>query len=121
MEAVHTTMYDQTRAQQPADRPSGHAGRHATGPEPLLPSDGREEIAHRLGHAVNTFADSPREALEEAERAFDEAAAQLMNALAERRRALRAGWADLDHETQSTELRFALREYREITGRLLRV
>ncbi|MGW2516184.1 hypothetical protein ACWC09_03960 [Streptomyces sp. NPDC001617] len=113
-------MYDQTRAQQPADRPSGTVGHRATGPEPLLPSDGREEIVRRLGHAVNTFADSPREALEEAEGAFDEAAAQLANALAERRQALRAAWADLDPETQSTELRFALREYRELAGRLLR-
>ncbi|MFD8305021.1 hypothetical protein ACFV29_22155 [Streptomyces sp. NPDC059690] len=113
-------MYDQTRAQQPADRPSASAGRHATGPEPLLPADGRDEIVRSLGHAVNTFADSPREALEEAEAAFDEATAQLVNALAERRRVLRAGWADLEPETQSTELRFALREYRELTGRLLR-
>lgn len=120
MEAVHTTMYDRTRAQQPADRPSGPAGRRATGPEPLLPSDGREEIVRRLGHAVNTFADSPREALEEAAGACDEAAAQLVSALAERRRALRADWAALDPETQSTQLRFALREYREITRRLLR-
>ncbi|MCI3274914.1 hypothetical protein [Streptomyces cylindrosporus] len=113
-------MYDQTRAQQPADRPSGRAGRPATGPEPLLPSDGRDEIARRLGHAVNTFADSPRESLEEAEGAFDEATDQLVNALAERRRLLREGWAGLDPETQSAELRFALREYRELTGRLLR-
>lgn len=120
MEAVHTTMYDQTRAQQPADRPSGPAGRRSTGPEPLLPSAEREEIVRCLGHAVNIFADSPREALEEAEGAFDEATAQLVNALAERRRALRAGWADLAPETQSTELRLALREYRELTGRLLR-
>ncbi|MFE0254360.1 hypothetical protein [Streptomyces sp. NPDC059010] len=113
-------MYDQTRAQQPADRPSGTVGRRATGPDPLFPPDGRDEIVRRLGHAVNTFADSPREALEEAEDAFDEATAQLVNALAERRRVLRAGWADLDPETQSAELRFALREYRELTGRLLR-
>ena len=113
-------MYDQTRAQQPADRPSAPDGRRATGPEPLLPPDGREEITRRLGHAVNTFADSPREALEEAEGAFDAATAQLVNALAERRRVLREGWADLDPATQSTELRFALREYRELTGRLLR-
>ncbi|QKZ24589.1 hypothetical protein HUT05_02775 [Streptomyces chartreusis] len=91
-----------------------------TGPEPLLPSDEREEIMRCLGHAVNIFPDSPREALEEAEGAFDEATAQLANALAERRRALRAGWAELAPETQSTELRLALREYRELTGRLLR-
>ncbi|MEU5074278.1 hypothetical protein AB0G76_22350 [Streptomyces asoensis] len=114
-------MYDQTRAQQPADRPSDSAGQGGTGPQALLPSDGRAEIARRLGHAVNTFADSPREALEEAEGAFDAATAQLADALAERRRVLHAGWADLDPETRSAELRFALREYREITGRLLRV
>jgi len=113
-------MYDQTRAQQPADRPPARGERRATGPEPLLPSDGRGEIVRRLGHAVNAFADNPREALEEAEGALDAATAQLVNALAERRRVLRAGWADLDPETQSTELRFALREYRELTGRLLR-
>ncbi|MEU3298011.1 hypothetical protein ABZ722_37595 [Streptomyces longwoodensis] len=113
-------MYDQTRAQQPADRPPGPAGRHAQGPEPLLPSDERDRIVRRLGHAVNTFADAPSEALEEAENAFDEATEALLNALAARRRVLRAGWQDRDPETQSTELRLALREYREITGRLLR-
>ncbi|MEU9394504.1 hypothetical protein AB0D86_31475 [Streptomyces sp. NPDC048324] len=113
-------MYDQTRAQQPADGASAPGGRRATGPEPLLPPDGREEIVRRLGHAVNAFADNPRAALEEAEGAFDEATAQLVDALAERRRALRASWADLDPETQSTECRLALREYRELAGRLLR-
>lgn len=113
-------MYDQTRAQQPADRPSAPDERRATGPEPLLPSEGREEIARRLGHAVNSFADSPREALEEAEGAFDAATAQLVEALEERRRMLRESWADLDPEGQSMELRLALREYRELTGRLLR-
>jgi hypothetical protein len=113
-------MYDQTRAQQPADRPPGSADRRAPGPEPLLPSDERDKITRRLGHAVNIFADSPREAMEEAESAFDEATEALVNALAERRRVLRAGWQDQDPETQSAELRLALREYREITGRLLR-
>ncbi|WP_406447345.1 hypothetical protein OHB14_32520 [Streptomyces sp. NBC_01613] len=113
-------MYDQRRAQQPADRPSGSAGRRSTGPEPLVPPEEREKIALRLGHAVNAFADTPREALEAAESALEEAAAQLANALAERRRLLREGWQGQDPETESTELRLALREYREITQRLLR-
>lgn len=85
-------MYDQTRAQQPADRPPDPAGRHAQGPEPLLPSDERDRIVRRLGHAVNAFTDAPREALEEAENAFDEATEALLNALAARRRVLRAGF-----------------------------
>ncbi|MCX4767803.1 hypothetical protein OG562_44005 [Streptomyces sp. NBC_01275] len=112
-------MYDQTRAQQPADRSRGFAERGTARPEPLLPSDERDKIVRRLGRALNTFADTPREALEEADAALEEASAQLVNALAERRRALRAGWQDQDPATQSAELRIALREYREITQRLL--
>ncbi|MEW1773353.1 hypothetical protein [Streptomyces sp. NPDC086777] len=113
-------MYDQTRAQQPADRPPGAEGRRTTGPEPLLPPEGRAEIVRRLGHAVNTFAETPRAALEEAEGAFDEAAAQLTTALSEVRRVLREGWHDRDPETDSAELRASLRQYRELTQRLLR-
>ncbi|MEU7664942.1 hypothetical protein AB0B60_41725 [Streptomyces lincolnensis] len=112
-------MYDQTRAQQPAGQALRPTERHRQGPEPLLPSDGQDKILQRLRHALDTFADTPHEALEEAESAYDEATAQLANALAERRRALRAGWQDQNPDTQSDELRHALREYREITQRLL--
>ncbi|MEU3984889.1 hypothetical protein AB0F77_33310 [Streptomyces sp. NPDC026672] len=114
-------MYDQTRAQQPPDRSPGPGGHRTTGPEPLLPPGERDEIARRLGHAVNTFADTPREALEEAADALDEAAAQLANALSEMRRVLRADWQGRDPETDSAELRGALRQYRELTQRLLRM
>lgn len=114
-------MYDQTRAQQPAGRTPGAAGRRSPGPEPLLPSDEQDKIVLRLRHVLKTFADTPREALEQAESAYDEATAQLVNALAERRRVLRAGWQDRDPGTQSEELRLALRQYREITQRLLRI
>ncbi|MER5184671.1 hypothetical protein ABT009_41315 [Streptomyces sp. NPDC002896] len=114
-------MYDQTRAQQPAGQTRGPAERRTPGPEPLLPSAERDKIVLRLRHALNTFADTPREALEEAESAYDEATAQLVNALAERRRLLRAGWQEQAPETQSDELRHALRQYREITQRLLQL
>lgn len=114
-------MYDQTRAQQPAGQTQGPAERRPLGPEPLLPSAESDEIVLRLRHALNTFADTPREALEEAESAYDEATAQLLNALAERRRVLRAGWQDRDPGTQSDELRLALRQYREIIQRLLHI
>lgn len=112
-------MYDRSRAQRPAGQPRCLAERRAPSPEPLLPTAERDKIVRRLGHALNTFADTPREALEEAEGAFDEATAQLVNALAERRRLLRGGWQDQDPETQSDELRHALRQYREIARRLL--
>ncbi|GAA4090090.1 hypothetical protein [Streptomyces shaanxiensis] len=114
-------MYDQTRAQQPAGQTRGPAERRTPGPEPLLPSDERDKIVLRLRHALNTFADAPREALEEAESAYDEATAQLVSALAERRRVLHAGWQDGDPGTQSDRLRLALRQYREITQRLLHI
>ncbi|MDT9697498.1 hypothetical protein [Streptomyces sp. P17] len=113
-------MYDQTRAQQPAGQSHG-AARRAPGPEPLVPPDERERIVQRLGRALNTFPDTPRESLEEAEGAFDDAIAQLMEALAEQRRTLREGWQDQDPETHSAELHLALRQYREITQRLLRL
>ncbi|MFH8487246.1 hypothetical protein [Streptomyces longisporoflavus] len=113
-------MYDQARAQLPPDKLRGSTERRATGPEPLVPSDERDQLALRLQEALNNFPHRPLEALEEAEGTFDEAAAQLMSALAEQRRALREGWQGRDPETQSTELRHAMRQYREITQRLLR-
>ncbi|MFI6335953.1 hypothetical protein [Streptomyces sp. NPDC050535] len=128
-------MYDQTRAQQPATNLPGRADRRTPGPEPLLPPDEREQLALRLQKALNTFADNPAQALGEAEAAFDEATAQLVSALAERRSALHAAWQEQereqeqdqgqnqgqDPEARSTELRLALRQYREITQRLLRI
>ncbi|MEU1474271.1 hypothetical protein ACFYZ8_22950 [Streptomyces sp. NPDC001668] len=114
-------MYDQTRARQPAGQTPGPAGRRGTSPEPLLPSAEQDKIVQRLRHALNTFADTPLGALEEAESAYDEATAQLVNALAERRRLLRAGWQDQNPDAQSEELRHALRQYREITQRLLHI
>ncbi|MET7357896.1 hypothetical protein ABZS76_05550 [Streptomyces sp. NPDC005562] len=114
-------MYDQTRAQQPADQPGARAERPAAGPEPLLPPDERDRITRRLGHSVNTFADTPREALEEADALLDEASAKLVEAIAERRRALRAGWQEQDLATESAEARLALRQYRETIQRLIRL
>ncbi|KPI02174.1 hypothetical protein OK074_5358 [Actinobacteria bacterium OK074] len=113
-------MYDQSRAQLPPDQSAARAQRRTSGPEPLLPAAERDEVVDRLRQAINTFADTPKEALEEAERAFDEATAHLANALAEQRRALRDGWQDRDPETHPDELRVALRQYRELTQRLLR-
>ncbi|MDV9169960.1 hypothetical protein R6V09_07385 [Streptomyces sp. W16] len=126
-------MYDQTRAQQPAGQNRTPTERRAPGPEPLLPSAEREKVLQRLRHALNTFADTPHDALEEAESAYDEATAQLVTALAARRDLLRAAWADQDTAvptdpaepadltSQSDELRHALRQYREITQRLLQL
>lgn len=114
-------MYDQTRARQSAGPTPGPAGHRSPNPEPLLPSDEQDKIVHSLRHALKTFADTPLDALEEAESAYDEATAQLVNALAERRRLLRVGWQDQNPDAQSEELRHALRQYREITQKLLHI
>ncbi|WP_030313904.1 hypothetical protein [Streptomyces sp. NRRL B-3229] len=114
-------MYDQTRARQSVGQTPGPTGLRSQGPEPLLPSEEQDKIVQRLRHALNVFADTPVEALEEAESAYDEASAQLVNALAERRRLLRSGWQGQNPDTQSEELRHALRQYREITQRLLHI
>jgi hypothetical protein len=87
----------------------------------LLPQGDRNKIALRLQQALSTFVDSPRQAVEEADSTFDELATHLTDTLAERRRVLRSGWQDPDAETQTEELRVALRQYREITQRLLRM
>ncbi|MCX5000748.1 hypothetical protein OHA09_35920 [Streptomyces longwoodensis] len=114
-------MYDQARAQQPPDKNSGAAARRAQGPDSLIPAEEGNRVSQRLRQALLDFAETPRQALEDAESAFDEVTAQLADALAERRRALRAGWQDQDAQAQAEEFRNALRQYREITERLLRL
>ncbi len=114
-------MYDQARAQQPPDNGAGATARPARGPEPLLSADEREKASQRLRQALLDFADTPREALEAAESAFDDVTAELATALAERRRVLRTEWQGQDPEEQAEAFRHALRQYREITERILRL
>ncbi|MFD5238784.1 hypothetical protein [Streptomyces tendae] len=114
-------MYDQTRAQQPSGPDQRRAERRPAAPEALLPSAEGDAVLDRLRKAINTFADAPHDALEEAEGAFDDAVNHLANALAERRRALHDSWQDQDPEAHAEELRLALRQYREITQRLIRM
>ncbi|MFJ9082846.1 hypothetical protein ACIRL3_10540 [Streptomyces sp. NPDC102384] len=140
-------MYDQERARQPqskspapakryAPQPPGTEPAHApheppTGaddlttpgtPDPaLLPRGQRDELAMRLRQALNTFVDSPHRAVEEADSVFADAITHLTEALAERRRVLRAGWQGQDTEAQTEELQLALRQYRMNTELLLRM
>ncbi|MGW0632882.1 hypothetical protein [Streptomyces sp. NPDC002758] len=89
-----------------------------TGSE-LVPQGERDKLTLRLQQALNTFVDSPRQAVEEADTVFADAATQFTNSLTERRRVLRASWQDQDTNTQTEVLRLALRQYRKITERLL--
>ncbi|MFJ8949882.1 hypothetical protein ACIRO1_07275 [Streptomyces sp. NPDC102381] len=140
-------MYDQERARQPQSKSPAPAKRYASQPpgtepahaphEPptdaddlttpgtpdpaLLPWGQQDELAMRLRQALNTFVDSPHRAVEEADSVFADAITHLTEALAERRRVLRAGWQGQDTEAQTEELQLALRQYRMNTELLLRM
>ncbi|WP_327391829.1 hypothetical protein OG533_05460 [Streptomyces sp. NBC_01186] len=89
--------------------------------ERLLPEGRSEQLDLRLQHAVSTFVEDPRAAVREADEAFEEAANQLTETLAELRRFLRSGWHDQQGESGTEELRRALQQYRDNTQRLLRM
>jgi hypothetical protein len=116
------------------DRPEAVEGRSARrderraakawpGEGRLLPPEDCDKYGLRLQHAVGGFVDSPRDAVEEADRVVEEVAAELADALASRRRTLKASWQDTGdgtHATPDTEqLRLALRDYRATAERLL--
>ncbi|MGC5363492.1 hypothetical protein ACPXCE_17715 [Streptomyces sp. DT24] len=112
-----------TPSSRDGHRTSGPAGNMggAGAAEPLFPSGEQDQLAARLQQAVSDFVESPRRAVEEADRAFDEIVTGLTDALARRRDALRAGWQGQDTEAQTEELRIALQRYRESAELLLRV
>lgn len=95
---------------------------------PLLPRDESDRLTLRLQHAVEEFIDRPREAVEEADHVLEELAARFTDAVTSRRRTLRhallanESGQDRGGATGDTEqLRLALKDYRELTERLLHV
>ncbi|MET7657227.1 MULTISPECIES: hypothetical protein [unclassified Streptomyces] len=107
-------------------------GGHGTS---LLPVDECDRIASRMRHAVVGFVDGPRDAVAEADQVLEELAARFTDAVDRRRRTLRGSWhssegardgkdgKDLATTAATTvdteQLRLALRDYRELTERLL--
>ncbi|WP_405658929.1 hypothetical protein OG379_02960 [Streptomyces sp. NBC_01166] len=98
---------------------TGHHG--TTGTEPLVPRDHQDRLALRMQQAVTDFVESPRRAVEEADSTFDQIVSGLTEALAERRRVLRASWQEQDTEAQTEELRIALQRYRDLSEQLLKI
>lgn len=92
----------------------------------LIPQEECDKLNLRLQEALSTFVDGPRRSVEEAADVLEETAKRLTTALNERPRHLRDSW-DADggrngKPTADTEdLRLALRSYREVTERLLRI
>ncbi|MEU8350090.1 hypothetical protein [Streptomyces sp. NPDC048845] len=94
-------------------------------PGPVLPQHESDRATQRLQEAVTGFVDSPQRSVEEADALFADLAARFADSLTERRRALRASWhghdGNGDGNAATEELRNALRDYRDLTERLLRL
>lgn len=91
------------------------------GDGPLFAADQRERFDARVHQAVAGFVEDPRRAVQEADAAFDEVVAGLTEALAERSRLLRADRDDERSGAETEDLRIALRQYRDLTERLIRL
>ncbi|MFD4555858.1 hypothetical protein ACFWP5_16320 [Streptomyces sp. NPDC058469] len=87
----------------------------------LLPHEESDKFSLRLQHAVTGFVDEPRSAVEEADHVLEEVATRFTEAVTKRRATLHGSWeskgADSSEDTE--QLRLALRDYRELTERLL--
>lgn len=105
----------------PAPRKTPDVPQPAQAGTSLVPQDHQDELSRRMRHAVTDFVENPRRAVEEAESTFDEIIAGLTDALAERKRVLRASWREQDTEAQTEELRVALQHYRDISEHLLKI
>ncbi|CAL9584381.1 hypothetical protein [Streptomyces sp. enrichment culture] len=101
----------------PTPAPSG-AG------SPLIAREEVEEWQRRMREVVGGFVDQPKGAVERADRTLEEIAARFSEAVTRRRRTLRMSWEGTEErgpgaETDTEQLRLALRDYRELAERLL--
>ncbi|MEZ3179728.1 hypothetical protein KYY02_13865 [Streptomyces pimonensis] len=104
-----------------------HDGERSSGAR-LLRLDDTDKFTAQLQHAVAGFVDTPRDAVQEADRALQELTERFTEAVTERCRTLRRSWqaggADEGRTAAATDteqLRLALRDYRELAERLLHV
>ncbi|MFF0672271.1 hypothetical protein ACFYVE_29070 [Streptomyces tendae] len=102
--------------------PAGAAG----AAEPLLAAGESDRLGRRLHHAVTGFVDAPQASVEEADRVLEEISARFTDAVAHRRRTLRSSWQEAGPDggapsTDTEQLRLALRDYRELADRLMRL
>jgi hypothetical protein len=112
-----------TRAGQSGPTPAEQRGTGAQGDGDgaLLSHDECDKYSLRMQHAVGGFVDGPRASVEEADHVLEELTTEFTDAMTRRRRNLRTTWqAAGESDTADTEkLRLALRDYREVTERLL--
>ncbi|WP_427922756.1 hypothetical protein [Streptomyces sp. cg40] len=103
-----------------ADKRHGGHDRPDTGNGSLLPHDESDKFNLRLQHAVTGFVDEPRSAVEEAAHVLEEVADRLAQAVTKRRESLHGSWESRGSD-DTEQLRLALRDYRELTERLLHI
>ncbi|MGW0839008.1 hypothetical protein ACWD26_02400 [Streptomyces sp. NPDC002787] len=120
-----TPGFGEGRAPHTAEHTKASAAGNSTAGSPLLPHDECDKLTLRLQHAVGGFVDEPRSAVEEADHVLEDVAARFADAMTQRRRTLRASWQtgadDRATSADTEQLRLALRDYRELTERLLRL
>jgi hypothetical protein len=87
----------------------------------LLPHDESDKFSLRLQHALTGFVDEPRSAVEEADHVLEEVANRFTEAVTKRRATLHGSWESkgTGGSDDTEQLRLALRDYRELTERLL--
>ncbi|MCD9899364.1 hypothetical protein LUR56_03100 [Streptomyces sp. MT29] len=114
-----------TTAASPSHRASTGTGTDANTAKdngrPLFAPEQREKFDARIHQAVAGFVENPRQAVQEADAAFDEVVAELTQALAERSRLLRTDRDGERSEAGTEDLRIALQQYRDLTERLVRL
>jgi len=137
------------QGRKPAPAPPGPAASrnapgHGTGESgysrgaPLLAREECDKLEQRMRQALTGFVDEPREAVAEADQVLEDLAARFTEAVAQRRRTVRGAWQQAEGERGSApdptaadtavsasgdteRLRLAMRDYRELCERLLRV
>ncbi|MFG2947340.1 hypothetical protein [Streptomyces adustus] len=138
--ATSATSAGSTATAAPGADTAGRAPDTA-GPAALFAHEESDKLTLRLRQAVAAFVDEPRGSVEEADQVLEEIAARFTEAVARRRRTLRTSWQSPDKATgkstgrstdkqaearpavgaDTEQLRLALRDYRELAERLLRV
>jgi hypothetical protein len=122
-----------TRARGPAAGAAGAPGGSAVGETapapsgagaPLLPHDEADRWEQAMRQLAVGFVDEPLGAVEQADHVLEEIAGRFEEAVERRRRTLRRSWeASEDRgpgtDTDTEQLRLALRDYQELAGRLL--
>ncbi|MEV6795593.1 hypothetical protein AB0M87_27205 [Streptomyces sp. NPDC051320] len=117
--AEPTGHLERTGAAEPLDHPQPADA--ASDTPTLLPAGERDRLTLRLQQAVNGFVDSPEQAVEQADRIFEEAVTRMTGTLTERSSALRTAWKGTEQGPATEDLRLLLRDYRALTERLLRL